>query len=353
MPSDSPPSSSHRTYSFLKQKRVRHREKALRSTQVVVVLCVPNKRARFVKYMTVQTFGAFSSLVVPSYCRARELVLRAALRNSIFVPHNRGGGGGGRLRGPFRRRGSSFIPNKPWSYSKKEEESGGTDATAAKMSGSAPYPRSASAAGGGAASVREVSERLVRYWDAECREGRRAPEPLAARQASVLVPLVSSAWAAAADDDDDEGGNNNSGGGGGGNGSSAVRDEGIHVLLCTRSARLSSHAGEVCLPAGNTGAGGGTGAMDVVQSNVRSPPRKRPKIVDVRALRPLARHTLSQRLKHSGLASLENALHTLTCCEWLGSAQSNIVNADDDARKTPGCEWPMLKIRASAQDTET
>jgi len=94
------------------------------------------------------------------------------------------------------------------------------------------------------ASIEEVCERLARYWDGECGAGRSTPETLAPRQASVLVPLVSSQiameWAQSSSSTTVvrlEGG-------------SGGVDGGVHVLLCTRSTTLSSHAGEVCLPGG-------------------------------------------------------------------------------------------------------
>ena len=135
----------------------------------------------------------------------------------------------------------------------------------------------AAASGDGVvANMEEVCERLVRYWDAERGDGRRAPEALAARQASVLVPLVSSSSSVVAAGRTTtltttmEGGcannNNNpnqSGGGGG-----------VHVLLCTRSAKLSSHAGEVCLPGGKNDPGEDdrTAALREAHEEVGLPP---------------------------------------------------------------------------------
>jgi hypothetical protein len=209
-------------------------------------------RANNVRCMAI---GAFSILIP-----AR--VVRAALRcNSTLSHHTRGGSGLHSSR-QFRRRGSSFfIPNEPWSYSKKEKEEFGKTfekVTTVRPSAAAAMSR------GSAASIEEVSERLVRYWDAECGEGRRSPEPLAPRQASVLVPLVSSAAAAAAEAAEaaaagEAPSSSDNDGDSGYKGSAVHNDGGVHVLLCTRAATLSSHAGEVCLPAGNRGPRGGEG----------------------------------------------------------------------------------------------
>uniref|UniRef100_A0A7S0S9C8 Nudix hydrolase domain-containing protein n=1 Tax=Mantoniella antarctica TaxID=81844 RepID=A0A7S0S9C8_9CHLO len=100
---------------------------------------------------------------------------------------------------------------------------------------------SASAAAAPPTTIEVVCTRLARYWVAECSEGQRTPAPLAPRQASVLVPLVSAAAAMATNHIV------------GSNGVGGCED--VHVLLCTRSANLSSHAGEVCLPGGKNESG--------------------------------------------------------------------------------------------------
>jgi len=87
-------------------------------------------------------------------------------------------------------------------------------------------------------SADEVFARLARHWRSERAAGRDHPPPLAPRRASVLVPLVTAPLDDASDADASSSSSSSSS-------SSAVR-----VLLCTRSAALSSHAGEVCLPGG-------------------------------------------------------------------------------------------------------
>jgi coenzyme A diphosphatase NUDT7 len=86
-------------------------------------------------------------------------------------------------------------------------------------------------------SADEVFARLAGHWRSERAAGRDHPAPLAPRRASVLVPLVTAPLDDASDADASSSSSSSS--------SSAVR-----VLLCTRSAALSSHAGEVCLPGG-------------------------------------------------------------------------------------------------------
>lgn len=66
----------------------------------------------------------------------------------------------------------------------------------------------------------EACEALTRWWARETSSGRDDPPPLSSRRASVLVPL------------------------------SRGPDGRVQVLLCTRAASLSTHAGEVCLPGG-------------------------------------------------------------------------------------------------------
>jgi coenzyme A diphosphatase NUDT7 len=92
----------------------------------------------------------------------------------------------------------------------------------------------------------EVLERLRRYQDASRASGNDAPEPLAMRTASVLVPLVTASSAAAAGD---EGASPRR------LAASSTRGDEVRVLLCTRSEALSSHAGEVCLPGGKNDPG--------------------------------------------------------------------------------------------------
>jgi|AntAceMinimDraft_1070359.scaffolds.fasta_scaffold08796_1 hypothetical protein len=177
-----------------------------------------------------------------AHCAALP-VLRAALRGALSHTHSGG------PHGPFARR----TYGGPWWFERSRsrrqcqtEAEGSTQASAATpaaVSASTSLPRgaaaamSASAAAAPPTTIEVVCTRLARYWVAECSEGQRTPAPLAPRQASVLVPLVSAAAAMATNHIV------------GSNGVGGCED--VHVLLCTRSANLSSHAGEVCLPAGD------------------------------------------------------------------------------------------------------
>lgn len=177
-------------------------------------------------------FRAFSSLVLPS---SRCPVLRHALSHPTVR------GGGGLVRAPLIRRSLGVIPNEPWSLTGRDWGGKGQRWEAhrdhdPKRPSKLDLPVLEHATMKGkaadtAVSMEEVMERLVRYWSAECDDGRGAPEPLGPRTASVLVPLVSRESAAAS-----------------GAGEMVGGGEGVQVLLCTRSAHLSSHAGEVCLP---------------------------------------------------------------------------------------------------------
>jgi len=138
---------------------------------------------------------------------------------------------------PFRRLG--FVANEPWggvSTPKEQKEQkcpSEPEEMGARQSFAHPSP----------IRMDHIIDRLRRYQDASRASGTDAPEPLATRTASVLVPLVTASSAAASC-------------GAKPNASRGVRspDE-VHVLLCTRSSTLSSHAGEVCLPGGKNDPG--------------------------------------------------------------------------------------------------
>ena len=132
----------------------------------------------------------------------------------------------------FRRLG--FVANEPWASAPRVEESAKKRPAAVSEAANAMGATPSVTARTPPVGMAEVLERLRRYQDASRASGTDAPEPLATRTASVLVPLVTASSCAAAGD---AGAKN------------ARRDE-PRVLLCTRSDSLSSHAGEVCLPGG-------------------------------------------------------------------------------------------------------
>ena len=136
----------------------------------------------------------------------------------------------------FRRLG--FVANEPWASAPRVEERAKKRPEAVSEAANAMGATPSVTARTPPVGMAEVLERLRRYQDASRASGTDAPEPLATRTASVLVPLVAASSAAAAGDA----------------GASSRRDE-VRVLLCTRSDSLSSHAGEVCLPGGKNDPG--------------------------------------------------------------------------------------------------
>ena len=137
----------------------------------------------------------------------------------------------------FRRLG--FVANEPLASAPRVEESAKKRPAAVSEAANAMGATPSVTARTPPVGMAEVLERLRRYQDASRASGTDAPEPLATRTASVLVPLVTASSCAAAGD---AGAKN------------ARRDE-PRVLLCTRSDSLSSHAGEVCLPGGKNDLG--------------------------------------------------------------------------------------------------
>ena len=143
---------------------------------------------------------------------------------------------------PFRRLG--FVANEPWAGAPRSEDSAKKrPAAVSPAMGATP---SVTPARTDSVGMAEVLERLRRYQDASRASGNDAPEPLATRTASVLVPLVTASSAAAAGD---EGASPRR------LAASSTRGDEVRVLLCTRSEALSSHAGEVCLPGGKNDPG--------------------------------------------------------------------------------------------------
>ena len=142
---------------------------------------------------------------------------------------------------PLRRLG--FVANEPWaSASRVEDSAKKRPAAVSPALGATPSVTARTDPVG----MAEVLERLRRFQDASLASGKNAPEPLAKRTASVLVPLVTASSAAAAGD---EGASPLS------LAASSKRGDEVRVLLCTRSEALSSHAGEVCLPGGKNDPG--------------------------------------------------------------------------------------------------
>lgn len=142
----------------------------------------------------------------------------------------------------FRRLG--FVANEPWASAPRSEDSAKKrPAAVSPAMGATP---SVTPARTNPVGMAEVLERLRRYQDASRASGNDAPEPLAMRTASVLVPLVTASSAAAAGD---EGASPRR------LAASSTRGDEVRVLLCTRSEALSSHAGEVCLPGGKNDPG--------------------------------------------------------------------------------------------------
>ena len=140
---------------------------------------------------------------------------------------------------PFRRLG--FVANEPWAGAPRSEDSAKKrPAAVSPAMGATP---SVTPARTDPVGMAEVLERLRRYQDASRASGNDAPEPLATRTASVLVPLVTASSAAAAGDEAER------------SAASSTRGDEVRVLLCTRSESLSSHAGEVCLPGGKNDPG--------------------------------------------------------------------------------------------------
>lgn len=130
-----------------------------------------------------------------------------------------------------RARALGFVPNEPW-----VPASGRLSWRPPRAAAVAAAEADDSLSESSTASMDEVSERLTRYWSTERAFGRGTPEPLAPRRASVLVPLVTGPRGEGAED-------------------AGVITNDVRVLLCTRTATLSTHAGEVCLPGGKNDAG--------------------------------------------------------------------------------------------------
>ena len=145
---------------------------------------------------------------------------------------------------PFRRLG--FVANEPWAGAPRSEDSAKKrPAAVSPAMGATP---SVTPARTDPVGMAEVLERLRRYQDASRAAGNDAPEPLAMRTASVLVPLVTASSAAAAGDEGASASPRRLA-------ASSTRGDEVRVLLCTRSEALSSHAGEVCLPGGKNDPG--------------------------------------------------------------------------------------------------
>ena len=144
---------------------------------------------------------------------------------------------------PLRRLG--FVANEPWaSASRVEDSAKKRPAAVSPALGATPSVTARTDPVG----MAEVLERLRRYQDASRASGNDAPEPLAMRTASVLVPLVTASSAAAAGDEGASASPRRLA-------ASSTRGDEVRVLLCTRSEALSSHAGEVCLPGGKNDPG--------------------------------------------------------------------------------------------------
>ena len=144
----------------------------------------------------------------------------------------------------FRRLG--FVANEPWAGAPRSEDSAKKrPAAVSPAMGATP---SVTPARTDPVGMAEVLERLRRYQDASRAAGNDAPEPLAMRTASVLVPLVTASSAAAAGDEGASASPRRLA-------ASSTRGDEVRVLLCTRSEALSSHAGEVCLPGGKNDPG--------------------------------------------------------------------------------------------------
>ena len=144
---------------------------------------------------------------------------------------------------PLRRLG--FVANEPWaSASRVEDSAKKRPAAVSPALGATPSVTARTDPVG----MAEVLERLRRFQDASRAAGNDAPEPLAMRTASVLVPLVTASSAAAAGDEGASASPRRLA-------ASSTRGDEVRVLLCTRSEALSSHAGEVCLPGGKNDPG--------------------------------------------------------------------------------------------------
>lgn len=144
----------------------------------------------------------------------------------------------------FRRLG--FVANEPWASAPRSEDSAKKRPAAVSPAMGATSSVTPARTNPNPVGMAEVLERLRRYQDASRASGNDAPEPLAMRTASVLVPLVTASSAAAAGD---EGASPRR------LAASSTRGDEVRVLLCTRSEALSSHAGEVCLPGGKNDPG--------------------------------------------------------------------------------------------------
>ena len=130
-----------------------------------------------------------------------------------------------------RARALGFVPNEPGVPASGRPSWRPPRAAAVAAAEADGSPRESSTA-----SMDEVSERLTRYWSTERAFGRDTPPPRPEARASVLVPLVTGPRGEGAED-------------------AGVITNDVRVLLCTRTATLSTHAGEVCLPGGKNDAG--------------------------------------------------------------------------------------------------